>query len=178
MFYYQLWTNITCGSEVFIVNFGNVFPGWMFSTSKEESPLPTALGSSSMYEKNFLLVHYLTSDLRRHGRLWTIVRTSDKNVWSNFFWYIKEYIFWNFIQYTIHRDKTQMLKKNIPSDKINVIKNVLFFLSRAPTHHSFTFNSQLLYELKYNFLLFHNFLFTLDKGWWLKQHVYLIIHGF
>ena len=40
-----------------------------------------------------------------------------------------------------------MLKK-FPSDKINVTKNVLFFLSRAPTHHSFTFNLQFLYELK------------------------------
>ena len=28
-------------------------------------------------------------------------------------------------------------------------KNVLFFLSQAPTHHSFTFNSRLLYELRH-----------------------------
>ena len=41
-----------------------------------------------------------------------------------------------------------MLKK-IPSDKINGIRNVLFFLSRAPTHHSFTFNLRVLYELKH-----------------------------
>ena len=34
-----------------------------------------------------------------------------------------------------------MLKK-YPSEKISVTKNALFFLSRAPTHHSFTFNSQ------------------------------------
>ena len=33
-------------------------------------------------------------------------------------------------------------------DKINVIKNVLLFLSWAPTHHSFTFNLQFLYELR------------------------------
>ena len=42
----------------------------------------------------------------------------------------------------MHRDKTQILKK-IPWHKINVTKNALFFLSRAPTHHthhSFTFN--------------------------------------
>ena len=38
--------------------------------------------------------------------------------------------------------------KNLPSNKINITKNALFFLSRAPTHHSFTFNSQFLYELK------------------------------
>ena len=41
-----------------------------------------------------------------------------------------------------------MLKK-IRSDKINGTKNALFFLSRAPTHHSFTFNLQFLYELKH-----------------------------
>ena len=41
-----------------------------------------------------------------------------------------------------------MLKK-FPSDKINVTKNALFFLSRTPTRHSFTFNSQFLYELKH-----------------------------
>ena len=40
-----------------------------------------------------------------------------------------------------------MLRK-FPSDKINVTKNAPFFLSRAPTHHSFTFNSEFLYELK------------------------------
>ena len=33
--------------------------------------------------------------------------------------------------------------------KINVIKNALLFLPRAPTHHSFTFNLQFLHELKH-----------------------------
>ena len=41
-----------------------------------------------------------------------------------------------------------MLKK-IPSDKMNVTKTALFFLLQTPTHHSFTFNSQYLYDLKY-----------------------------
>ena len=41
-----------------------------------------------------------------------------------------------------------MLKK-IPSDKINVTKNALCFISQAPAHHSFTFNSRFLYELKH-----------------------------
>ena len=41
-----------------------------------------------------------------------------------------------------------MLKK-ILSDKIKGTKNALFFLSRAPTHHSFTFNLRFLYELKH-----------------------------
>ena len=36
-----------------------------------------------------------------------------------------------------------------PSYKINGAKNALFFLSRAPAHHSFTFNLRFLYELKH-----------------------------
>ena len=40
-----------------------------------------------------------------------------------------------------------MLKK-FPSDKIKGTKNVLFFLSRATTHHSLTFNLRFLHELK------------------------------
>ena len=40
-----------------------------------------------------------------------------------------------------------------PSDKINVTKNELSFLSRAPTHHSSCFNSQLLYKMKYKVYL-------------------------
>ena len=50
------------------------------------------------------------------------------------------YIFWKFIQYTIHWDKTQISL----SDKMNVQKCTLFF-SRPPTHHSFSFNSRFLY---------------------------------
>ena len=39
-----------------------------------------------------------------------------------------------------------MLKK-FPLDKLNGTENA-FFLWRAPTHHSFTFNLRFLYELK------------------------------
>ena len=42
----------------------------------------------------------------------------------------------------------QMLRK-FPSDKISDAKNALFFLLRAPIHHSFTFNLRILYQLKY-----------------------------
>ena len=45
-----------------------------------------------------------------------------------------------------------MLKKFL-SDKIRVTKNVLFFLLRARIHHSFTFNSRFLYELKHKLRL-------------------------
>ena len=41
-------------------------------------------------------------------------------------------MFWKCIQYTIHWDKIQLLKK-FPSDKINGTKNSLFFLPRTST---------------------------------------------
>ena len=92
--------------------------------------------------------HAISRLLRIHWRSSAILKTSNKNVWSNIFRYIKVYIFWRFIQNTIYWIEIKMLKI-FPSDKINVTKNTLFFLSTAPTHHSFTFNSQFLYELKH-----------------------------
>ena len=41
-----------------------------------------------------------------------------------------------------------MLKK-FSSDEISGTKNVLFFLSRSSTHHSFTFDLVFLYGLKH-----------------------------
>ena len=76
--------------------------------------------------------------LRLHWRYSTILKTSNKSVLSNVFWYIKVCIFWNCIQDSINWDKTQILKKFF-SDKRNGTKNVLSFLSGTPTHHSFTF---------------------------------------
>ena len=86
--------------------------------------------------------------LRIYWRLSTILKVSNKIVRRNVFSYTKVYIYWKFIQCKTQWDKTQMLKK-IPSDKVTVTKNSLFFLSRTPTHHSFFFNSQFLYELKH-----------------------------
>ena len=40
-------------------------------------------------------------------------------------------------------------KKKIPSDKINSTKNAHFFHLRTQTHHHFTFNLRVLYELKH-----------------------------
>ena len=73
-----------------------------------------------------------------------------------FFWYVKAYISWKFSQYTMHWDNTQMLKRN-SSDKINATKNSLFFFSQAPAHHSLTFNSHFLYELKHTVLYPDNY---------------------
>ena len=62
-----------------------------------------------------------------------------------------------------------MLKK-IPSDKINGTKNALFFLSRAPTHHSFTFNLRFLYELKHKVCLSK----TVREIFYFRFHLVLI----
>ena len=51
-----------------------------------------------------------------------------------------------------------MLKK-FPSDKINSTKNAPFFLSRAPTYHSFTFKLRFLYEMKHKVRLSKTFRF-------------------
>ena len=56
-------------------------------------------------------------------------KNKQKSIWSNVFWYVKVWIFWRCIQYTIHWDKTQMLKK-IPSDKINGTKMPSFFFRK------------------------------------------------
>ena len=87
-------------------------------------------------------------ELRIHWRLLTILKNKQKSVWSKSFRYLKVFIFWKFIQYNIHWDKTKMLKKS-PRRKVTVQKNALFFPSRVPTHHSFTFNLRFLYELKH-----------------------------
>ena len=52
--------------------------------------------------------------------------TKVYGVGINIFWCVTAYIFWKFIQYTVHWDKTKMLKK-FPSDKINVRKMYSFF---------------------------------------------------
>ena len=45
------------------------------------------------------------------------------------------------------------MSKKISFEQNKRYKNAIFFLSQAPTDHSFTFNSQILYELKHNFHL-------------------------
>ena len=78
-----------------------------------------------------------------------------------------------------------MLKK-YPSDKINVAKKrCKENFARAPTHHSFTFNSRFLYELKHKVHLpksvcgiFHfRFRLVFIKVYnFVQQKVYGIIH--
>ena len=85
----------------------------------------------------------------------------------------------------MHWDKTQIIIKKISLKKNKRYKKSTLF-SRAPTHQSFTFNLQLLYELKnmihvsktvyglFNFqfrLIFIKvYIFVQQKAWILKRH--------
>ena len=74
------------------------------------------------------------------------------SVWSNVFLFVKVCIFWKCMQYTIHWDKTHMLKK-FPLYKINDTKMPSFFFWKLQLI-SFTFNLWSLYELKYKVLVY------------------------
>ena len=88
-----------------------------------------------------------------------------------FFWYVRICIFWKLIQYTIHWDKIQILKK-FPSDKISVTKNTLSFLWTS-THHKFTLihDSYMSWSTRFaslkmsvGFSIFDSVLFLLKHG--------------
>ena len=57
----------------------------------------------------------------------------------------------------------------LPSDKIYGTKNALFLFSRAPTHHSFTFNLRFLHELKqkvrFRFVFIKVCFFVHENAW-------------
>ena len=97
-----------------------------------------------------ILQKVITIKLRIGWRISTILKTRNKSVWTNVFWYVKVCIFWKCIHCTMNWDKTQMLEK-IPSDKTNGLTNALFFLSWGSTHHSFTFDLRFSYELEHKF---------------------------
>ena len=94
----------------------------------------------------------------------------QKSVWSNVFLICKS-------MFILKVYSIQILK--FPSHKVNGTTNVLFFLSRAAIHHSFTFNLQFLYELKHKvhpsktmrFSIFNTvslltFIFLFNKNAW------------
>ena len=81
----------------------------------------------AFFMRCFTSSHKNRKAVRVQWRLSTILKISNKIVWSNVFWYLKVCIFWKWSRYTIHWYKTQILK-NFLSDKINGTKNVFFFL--------------------------------------------------
>ena len=65
------------------------------------------------------------------------------------FFDIEKYIYSESLFNTRYIEIKHRLYKNLFQKKIKVTKNAPLFLYRALAHHSFTFNSQFLYELKH-----------------------------
>ena len=144
----------------------SLFPKKMFSVASEKSGhhywilhIWISLGT------NFQLMDTL--------KAFDDFKNKQKGVGSNIFWYVKvchsETVF--NILYTCH--KTQMLKK-IPSDKINISKDALFFRSWVSTHHNFTFNLRFLCELytvcgnsqfRFRFFFIKVYIFVKQNAW-------------
>ena len=61
---------------------------------------------------------------------------------------MEKYVYSESVFNTLHIEIKHKCKKNFFGQNKRY-KNALFFLLRAPTHHSFTFNLRFLYELKY-----------------------------
>ena len=55
------------------------------------------------------------------------------------------------ILYIAIKHECQKIFLRTKKKKKKVKKNSLFFLSQAPTHHSYTFNLRFLYQLKHKF---------------------------
>ena len=69
------------------------------------------------------------------------------------FFDMQKYVYSESVFNTLYSERKHKMLKKLPSDEIDGTKNALFFLSRAPTHHSFTFNLRFLYELKHKVCL-------------------------
>ena len=67
-------------------------------------------------------------DFRKKG--FKDFNNKQKSLWSNVFWYVKVCIFWHCIQYTIHWDKTETLKKIFFGQNKQYKKMLSFFFSR------------------------------------------------
>ena len=93
---------------------------------------------------------------------WRLKAFSDfknkQNVYKVMFLDIYKYVYYESVfntlyieidfEFSLKRLKRLKLKRFLWT-KINGMKNALFSLSRAPTHHSFSFNLRFLYELKH-----------------------------
>ena len=79
---------------------------------------------------HFLLYDIIFNDLKLYisywclQKYWVFYKKKNKVM---FFWYIKVYIFWKLIQYTMYWHKIKMLKKPM-RNKISVTNNRLLFL--------------------------------------------------
>ena len=97
--------------------------------------------------RNFISSRFPTWPLMIHWRLLTILKAGKKSVWSNILLICKRlYILKGYsIHYTLRQNANV---KKLPFGQNKRYRKSLFFLSRAPFHHSFTFDLRFLYELK------------------------------
>ena len=126
-----------------------LWSSFFFASDSLPNALSLALSSSYKNEKKCIPVFKLTfhelksfpisTDFRNSSllkdtlKVSIILKTSNKNVWSNVFWYVKVHINVKKISFGQNKRYTKCS----------------FFLSRASTHHGFTFNLWILYELKH-----------------------------
>ena len=82
--------------------------------------------------------YFNNCSLRIHWRYLAILKIS-KNVYEVMFFDLQKYLYSESVLNTLYIEIKTNFKKFL-SDKINGTKNALFFLSQAPTQHSFTFN--------------------------------------
>ena len=75
------------------------------------------------YQGEVEVNYFVKNTLKAFNRF----KSKQKSVWSNVFWYVKVFIFWKCIQYTIHRNKTQMSKKNFFGQNKGYKKCPFFF---------------------------------------------------
>ena len=80
-----------------------------------------------------------------------------------------KYIYSESLFNTLYIEIKQLLKK-FPLDKINGIKNAFFFLWRAPTHHTFTFDLQFFYEIRHKCV---GFSFSITSRFYVNLCFYL-----
>ena len=100
---------------------------WSFLKSVIAGPLHLELAVA--FPDKFLLKCVIYIPLRIYWRHSTILNTSNKRVWSTIFWYVKIYIFWKFIQRTIHWDKTNVKRVSSGQNKYYEKYTVFSFAS-------------------------------------------------
>ena len=123
-------------SPVITWNLGNIFKKFLLRSSFSVKFYTLSLNIFQRFSVDFknifvqnsslwllpFISHYVTDTLKAFGDL----KNRQKSLWSKVFWYEKVCIFWMCFHYTIHWDKTKMLKR-FNLDKINGAKMPCFF---------------------------------------------------
>ena len=114
-----------------------IFWGMFYCFGKNKMSWLFLLIFSLLYRHNCsrkkkIFFHPFNDPLKDLQGFWRFLKKAIKVYEVMFFWHGKVYLFWKFIQYTIHWDKTQIFKKNL-SDKTDLTK-MYSFLFRELQH--------------------------------------------